>query len=144
MYAQMMIPHHDQAITMADLASRKSSNPDIMSIANQIRVAQGSEVIILTQWLQAAGAPLKASGDHSAHMDGMLTDDQMTALENASGTDFDKLFLEDMIAHHAGAISLTQELIRNSKNQEVALLATDVIENQANEMNFMKELLKTF
>lgn len=144
MFAQMMIPHHDQAITMADLALKKSSNPDVMSLANQIKIAQGPEIVQMTAWLQAAGAPLELAGDHSMHMDGMLSDAQLTALEDAAGTDFDKLFLESMIAHHEGALAMAQDLVANSSNAEVAALAAQIIENQSQEIAFMKDLLKQF
>ena len=144
MFAQMMIPHHDQAMTLASLALRKSSERALLALARQISNAQGQEIVVMTNWLQTAGAPLEAAGDRSMQMDGMLTEEQLTALENASGTEFDQLFLKDMIAHHEGAITMTQDLVANSSNPEVAALAADIIENQTAEIAYMKELLSTY
>lgn len=144
MFAQMMIPHHDQAVTMAELALRKSSDRGLLALARQISSAQGAEIALMTKWLQVAGAPLEAAGDHSGHMSGMLTAVQLTALEEASGTDFDVLFLESMIEHHEGALLMTQDLVANSSNAEVAALAADIIENQTAEIAYMKELLSTY
>lgn len=144
MFAQMMIPHHDQAVTMAELALRKSSDRGLLALARQISSAQGAEIALMTKWLQVTGAPLEAAGDHSGHMSGMLTAVQLTALEEASGTDFDVLFLESMIEHHEGALLMTQDLVANSSNAEVAALAADIIENQTAEIAYMKELLSTY
>jgi uncharacterized protein (DUF305 family) len=144
LFAQMMIPHHDQAMTLASLALRKSSERALLALARQISNTQGQEIVVMTNWLQTAGASLEAAGDHSMHMDGMLTEEQLTALENASGTEFDQLFLKDMIAHHEGAIAMTQDLVANSSNPEVAALAADIIENQTAEIAYMKELLSTY
>ena len=143
MFFEMMIPHHQQAVTMASFVAGKTTKQDILDLASQIKVAQEPEINELINWLETSGAGL-GNGDHSMHMDGMLTEEQLTALENASGTEFDQLFLKDMIAHHEGAITMTQDLVANSSNPEVAALAADIIENQTAEIAYMKELLSTY
>lgn len=144
MFAQMMIPHHDQALVIAEYAAKKSSNADILALANQIKQTQEPEILQMTSWLQTAGAPLGDASAHAGHMDGMLSEAELAELEAAGGTDFDVLWLKSMIKHHEGAISMTQSLVEDSKNAEVAALARQVIENQSNEIDYMTQLLTTF
>jgi uncharacterized protein (DUF305 family) len=101
----MMIPHHQQAIEMSDLALEKSSDPDILALAAEIKAAQGPEIEQMTTWLTQSGAPVDG-GDHAGHMNmgGMLTDAEMKRLTSSTGSEFDRLFLEGMIIHHEGAI----------------------------------------
>ena len=141
MFAQMMIPHHDQAVVIAELAAQKSSNPEVIALSTQIKYTQEPEILRMTKWLQTAGAPLGDVSAHAGHMDGMLTEEELTALENASGTDFDKLWIESMIKHHEGAVAMTESLVAGSKNAEVEALARQIIENQSNEIDYMTQLL---
>lgn len=142
MFAQMMIPHHDQALVLSDLALKKSANADIMALAKQISLEQGPEIVQMTSWLEASGAGPGDMAAHAGHMDGMLSAEQMAEIEAASGTDFDRLFLEGMRAHHEGAVAMTKSLIENNPNAEVAALARQIIENQTQEIQFINELLK--
>ena len=144
MFAQMMIPHHDQAVTLAEMAAKKSSNADVLSLANQIKFTQEPEILQMAQWLKTADAPLGDVSAHAGHMDGMLTDADLAELEAASGTDFDALWLKSMIKHHEGAIAMTTSLVQDSKNAEVANLARQIIENQTAEIEFMSQLLTLF
>ena len=80
-------------------------------------------------------------GSHAGHMmDGMLSDEEMEELSQASGPDFDRLFLEGMIKHHAGAIEMA-EMIVNSQNLEASTLAKNIIDSQRSEIETMKTLL---
>ena len=134
MFAEMMIPHHQQAIEMSDLALKNSTNPEVLALAQQIKDAQSPEIEQMKSW----GASSMA---HMGHMmDGMLSDDEMSALSAARGSSFDKLFLEGMIKHHEGAIDMA-EMVIDSKNSEVAALAKAIIEAQRKEISKMKELL---
>ena len=141
MFAQMMIPHHDQAVTLAEMAAKKSSNTDVLSLANQIKFTQEPEILQMAQWLKTADAPLGDASAHAGHIDGMLTDAELAALEAASGTDFDALWLKSMIKHHEGAVAMTKSLVEKSKNVEVANLARQIIENQTAEIEFMQSLV---
>lgn len=134
MFAEMMIPHHQQAIEMSDLALRKSQDSAIIDLARQIKDAQAPEIEQMKSW----GA---SSNAHMGHMmDGMLSDEEISALKAATGKDFDRLFLEGMIDHHEGAIDMA-EMVVNSKNHEVATLARSIIKTQRAEISTMKDLL---
>lgn len=138
MFAQMMIPHHQQAVDLGELAATRAQSQEVIDLAKQIADEQAPEIELMKSWLKAAGA-----GEHMGHqmdMDGMLSDAEMQALENSSGAEFDRLFLEGMIAHHEGAIAMAQD-VANSKNPEVAKLAAAIIESQTAEIEYMKSLL---
>ena len=138
MFAQMMIPHHQQAVDMSTLAETRTSNPEILALAQEIKDAQAPEIKQMTAWLDSAGAGMDMG--HDMAMGGMLTDEQMTALTNASGADFDKLYLQGMIAHHEGAIEMAQ-MILGSNNAEAKALAEAIISSQTAEIEKMKTLL---
>ena len=138
MFAQMMIPHHQQAVDMSTLAETRTSNPEILALAQEIKDAQAPEIKQMTAWLDSAGAGMDMG--HDMAMGGMLTDEQMTALSNASGADFDKLYLQGMIAHHEGAIEMAQ-MILGSNNAEAKALAEAIISSQTAEIEKMKTLL---
>ena len=134
MFAEMMIPHHQQAIEMSDLALKISTNPEVLALAQEIKDAQSPEIEQMKSW----GA---SSMTHMGHMmDGMLSDEEISELAAAKGSEFDRLFLEGMINHHEGAIDMA-EIVIDSKNDEVAALANSIIEAQRAEISKMKELL---
>ncbi len=138
MFFQMMIPHHQQAIEMSQMALGKSSDPEILALSEGIIGAQEHEIEHMQSWLDDAGANL----DMGHQMDmGMLSDAEMTALENAEGEEFDKLFLEGMIAHHEGAIQMTQ-MILNSDNNEVRTLGEEIVSAQTEEIALMRSYLE--
>lgn len=138
MFAQMMIAHHQQAVDMATLAKTRASHSEVKALAAQIEAEQAPEIERMTSWLKAAGAPLEFG--HSMHMQGLLTEGDMAALSQASGAEFDKLFLEGMIGHHEGAILMAQPVI-DSNNSEVKSLAEAVVSSQTEQIVFMKKLL---
>jgi uncharacterized protein (DUF305 family) len=135
MFAEMMIPHHEQAIEMSDLALATSQDPEVLALATQIKNAQAPEIDQMKSW---GGSHM---GSHAGHMmDGMLTDEEMQMLSKAMGKEFDRLFLEGMIKHHEGAIEMA-EMVVDSTNQEVSTLANAIIATQKEEIQSMKELL---
>ena len=144
MFAQMMIPHHEQAVEMSILAETHTTNPDVLALASQIKNAQEPEIKQMQEWLDASGG--KRGGmemdhmDHGMGMDGMLTDEQMTALDNASGAEFDKLYLEGMIAHHEGAIVMAR-MITDSSNAEAKTLGEAIVTSQTAEIEKMQQML---
>lgn len=142
MFAEMMIPHHQQAVDMSDLALKKSTNPKILDLAQRIKSAQSSEIIQMQSWLGGKEANSMMS-DHSGHsMGGMLTDEEFSKLESSSGVTFDTLFLEGMIAHHEGAIDMAQ-MIKETTTQEVNSFGLNVVEVQSEEIREMKEILES-
>lgn len=138
MFLQMMIPHHDQAVEMAHLAEMNTKNPEILELAKAIDEEQHKEVELMSGWLG------KTSGHEHSHeghtMDGMLSPEQMEALEKAKDAEFDKLFLEGMILHHEGAIEMTQMVVESS-NKEIRDLAESIISSQTAQIEQMKKLL---
>lgn len=138
MFAQGMIPHHEQALTMSELALKKSKNQSILKLSNQIKAMQQAEVSQLTYWLTATKSSMTM--DHEMHMAGMLTDKEFAALSQLSGDKFDKKFLNFMIKHHQGAIEMLA-LLKGSKNQEARSLAKSIKAGQSEEITKMKKLL---
>lgn len=138
MFAQMMIPHHQQAVDMSTFAETHTTNPEILALAKQIKDAQAPEIKQMTAWIESSGSSMDMG--HDMGMGGMLTDEQMTALENAQGAAFDKLYLEGMIGHHQGALQMAK-MIENSNNAEAKELAANIMKSQSAEIDKMKQML---
>lgn len=138
-FAQMMIPHHQQALDMAALAPTRASDPQVLSLAREIAAAQQPEIDQMTAWLAARGAA--TISDHSDHeMAGMAGDDDMAALAGSTGADFDRRFLALMIAHHEGALTMS-EPVRASSDPEIRQLAAAIVAAQTDEIALMRGLL---
>lgn len=138
MFAQMMIPHHQQAVDMGTLAETRASNPKVRNLAAKIKSEQAPEIDQMKRWLKAANASLEMG--HSMVMDGMLDISQMKALAASSGAAFDRLFLEGMIGHHQGAIKMAQKVI-HSHNGEASALGNAIVDSQSKQIAVMKQLL---
>jgi uncharacterized protein (DUF305 family) len=150
-FAQGMIPHHAQAIEMADLALTNTKNPDVLALANTIKAAQSPEIEKLSGWLGDWGQtiPSTASGsmDHDMTgmggmmMDGMMSQADMDRLETSTGTEFDRLWLELMIQHHEGAVKMSKSEVAGGKNPDAVALAQAIISSQQAEITTMESLL---
>ena len=141
MFAQMMIPHHQQAVDMSEVALATSTTPDVLALATKIRDAQAPEITLITSWIEKAGA--STSMGHNMDdmgMGGMMSDEEMAALKSASGTAFDTLYLEGMITHHEGALQMVK-MIANSKNADVRKLGEAIVTSQTAEIAQMKMML---
>jgi uncharacterized protein (DUF305 family) len=138
MFAQMMIPHHKQAVTMSEMALKKSKNQAILKLARGIISAQKAEISQLTYWLKATKSSMTM--DHEMPMSGMLTKKELVALGALSGTQFDRKFLELMIQHHQGALEML-DFLNNAKNKEALTLAKEIGSVQSSEISSMKNLL---
>lgn len=139
MFAQMMIPHHKQAITMSETALKKSRNQEILNLSRQIKSLQSSEISQLTYWLKASNSSMTM--DHDMKMSGMLTVKELTSLKRLTGIQFDRTFLQLMIKHHQGALEML-DLIDDSVNAEAKALAKAINSAQSKEISSMKLLLK--
>jgi uncharacterized protein (DUF305 family) len=139
MFAQMMIPHHEQAISMSETALKKSRNQEILKLSRQIKSLQSSETSQLTYWLKATDSSMTM--DHDMQMSGMLTTKELASLKRLTGTQFDRTFLQLMIKHHQGAIEML-DLISDSTNAEAKALAKAIKSAQSKEITSMKLLLK--
>ena len=138
MYAQMMIPHHEQAVEMAELAVTRTANPKVLAIAEKIKSAQAPEIAVMAAWL--GGKVSELHSGHGMDMMGMLTGAEMKALKAAVDDKFDQLFVKGMIAHHEGAIAMTQGIL-NSKNPIVKKFGEKVVKDQTAEIEELKAIL---
>ena len=145
-FAMEMIAHHQQAIEMADLLLDKEGVDErVTNLALAIKEAQAPEIETMTQWLTDWGLDPAGSGmegmDHSSG--GMMSDDDMAALEQATGAEASSLFLEQMTMHHQGAIDMAQQELDNGENPDAIALAAKIIDDQTAEIATMQEILNT-
>jgi uncharacterized protein (DUF305 family) len=122
MFVQMMIPHHQQAIEMADMILNKEGiDPGVLTLASDIKAAQQPEIDQLQSWLDEWGAdmPDMDSMEGMDHGGGMMSEDDMAALEAATGAEASRLFLEQMTMHHEGAIEMAQTIV-DTQTAEIA------------------------
>jgi uncharacterized protein (DUF305 family) len=139
MFAQMMIPHHEQAVVMSALAESRASDPLIRDLAKEISGAQEPEIALMASWLDEWGAERLASdqamGAHGSHgMAGMLTQEQLDELAAAQGSEFDALFAQSMIEHHEGAVQMARDVLASGSDPDVASLAREIIVTQEKEI----------
>ena len=137
MFAQMMIPHHEQAVTMSELALENTANPDVIALATAIRDAQGPEIEQMKSWLDGKSE----SHMHDMEMGGMLTEAELKELASLKDAAFDQMFLNAMIAHHEGALDMVS-MIKDSTKAEVKKLYENIVTSQSAEIEAMKALLK--
>ena len=141
MFLQMMIPHHEQAVVMSDLALSISKDAEVLKLAMQIKDAQAPEIIKMQGWLSDAGLSEDPGHSMGDGMGGMLSDSEISTLKESTGKAFDKLFLTGMIAHHEGAINMVM-MIEDSSNSDISNLGQEIVKSQSAEIELMKELLK--
>ncbi|GAA1367332.1 DUF305 domain-containing protein [Arthrobacter rhombi] len=141
MFAQMMIPHHKQAVQMSELMLAKDGiDNKITDLATTIKEAQGPEIQTMTGWLKTWGEP--TASDMGGHgMEGMMTDEQLKELESAQGTDASRMFLESMTEHHKGAVGMAEDEIADGKNPQAIALAKQIEKTQQAEIKKMQDLL---
>ena len=143
MFASMMKEHHAQAIEMSDILLSKDGVDDrVLSLAEEIKAAQEPEIRKMDQWLDDWGADVDNMGGMD-HGNGMMSDADMQALEDATGAEAGRLFLEQMIQHHEGAVDMAQDEVDNGQNSDAVALAETIIESQTTEITTMKEILAT-
>jgi uncharacterized protein (DUF305 family) len=145
-FAQHMIPHHEQAIEMAEIALDPAvgASDEVRALATEIEGAQDSEIDLMTQWLTAWGEPVEMdmTDEHSMEsMQGMMTVEQMDELAATTGGAFDTLWLEMMIEHHRGAIAMAEDVLAEGTNADVSDLAGQIIDAQLTEIDEMAALL---
>jgi uncharacterized protein (DUF305 family) len=152
-----MIPHHAQAVLIAGWARSHGARNDVAILCDRIVVGQRDEIALMQRWLRDRGEEVPAADAmrhkmkmngmvHEMLMPGMLNDEQLAALDKARGADFDRLFLEAMIAHHAGAVSMVNELLgaKNAGNDDIVYrFASDVFADQTTEIERMQKMLAT-
>ncbi|MEU7001137.1 DUF305 domain-containing protein [Nonomuraea sp. NPDC046570] len=143
MFAQMMIPHHEQAVEMADLAATRAADPEVKELAEKIKEAQDPEIATMESWLREWGKPVPTGG-MGHDMPGIMSEGDMKKLEAAKGTEFDKQFVTMMIAHHEGAIDMARTEEAKGVNPEAKALAKTIVTTQQAEIDQMEQILARF
>jgi uncharacterized protein (DUF305 family) len=142
MFAQGMIPHHEQAVEMSQTMLAKKDIPAaVTDLATRIKAAQAPEIETMTGWLKSWNESATMGAGHS--MDGMMGDDDLEALEAAQGTEAAKLFLKQMIVHHEGAVMMARTETSQGKNTDAIQLSKDIVTAQEAEIKEMQDLLAT-
>jgi len=138
MFAQGMIPHHQQAIDMSNMALKNGASAEIKKLAKGIISAQRKEISQLKYWLTATKSSMTM--DHDMGMNGMLSKSDLAALKKLKGSKFNTAFLKAMIAHHEGALEMVA-LLDGTENAEAKKIAADILKGQSAEITSMKKLL---
>jgi uncharacterized protein (DUF305 family) len=154
-FMQGMIMHHSQAVEMTALITSHTQNKDVRSLGEKISRSQSDEISFMRRWLVARGEPVSIampgmpdmdmSGNPIEPMPGMLTPEQMEALHNAKGAEFDHLFLTGMIQHHQGALVMVKDLFDTpgaGQDADLFDFATDADNTQRAEITIMQNMLK--
>lgn len=143
MFASQMIPHHTQAVMMSDLLLAKSPlDPEVETLAQQIKAAQAPEIKTMTSWLTAWGKPLDggmAGMDHGD--DGMMSATEMQQLTQADAANAQRLYVAGMIKHHEGAVVMAETEMKAGQDPDAIQLARDIVAAQQSEIATMKALL---
>ncbi|MFB7369450.1 DUF305 domain-containing protein [Streptomyces sp. NPDC056222] len=139
-YAQMMVVHHKQALTMTALAPERAGSTQVKKLADRITAAQKPEIDAMEGWLKNNGGPREQSGHDHHTMPGMATETQLAELRKANGKAFDELFLKLMVTHHEGAVTMAAEVLGEGNNVLVEEMANDVIAQQTAEINRMRSM----
>jgi uncharacterized protein (DUF305 family) len=140
MFLQMMIPHHQQAVDISNLAMKTSKDSELLALAKKIAADQAAEIIQMKAWLNDAGAG-RDMGHSMDGMGGMLNDAELSALNAETGTKFDILWLKGMTGHHDGAIHMTT-MIRDASNPDIKAFGEKVIADQTAQIDQMKAMIK--
>jgi uncharacterized protein (DUF305 family) len=141
-FATQMIPHHQQAVTMADLALRKATTADVKNLATAIKAAQAPEIEQLSGWLTGWGKPVPTPNEHSGHtMTGMMSPQEMDDLNKATGSMFDRMWVEMMIKHHQGAVAMAKTEQITGQDAASVALAKKIQTAQTTEIATMQRLL---
>ena len=158
-FASDMIQHHAQALAMVDLTVELALDPEVQALAEAIRAAQGPEIETMSDWLQEwdeevpetmrdhsnAGHDMEGMGDSmegmESDMPGMMTADDFDELESAPDADFQTMWLEMMVEHHEGAVSMAETQLDEGENPAAKELAQAIIDTQESEIERMQDLL---
>jgi uncharacterized protein (DUF305 family) len=141
MFYQMMIPHHQQAVDISQLALEKSKNPELLKLAQDIYDGQSSEIKLMNKWLADGGHSSDMGHSMDDQMGGMLSDAELAMLKTKSGSAFDIYWLQKMIAHHEGALHMVM-MIEDSSNPRVQRFASDIDSVQSAQISQMEKMLK--
>ena len=154
-FASDMIPHHAQAVQMADMALTQATSAEVKTVATAIKAAQDPEIATMSGWLAGWGETVPATSmgmggtgmggmDHSMGSGtGMMSEADMTALGDARGAAFDRMWVSMMISHHTGALEMATTELADGQNADAQSLARSIVTSQTAEITTMKQLLTT-
>ncbi|MCP2256035.1 Uncharacterized conserved protein, DUF305 family [Prauserella aidingensis] len=148
-FTRMMIPHHQQAILMSELAPERAADTELAALADRIHVEQGLEIWMMQGWQGRNGLPV--TDPEAAYQDvldnpdmvermGMATREEMDRLATLSGAEFDRMFLDLMIPHHDGAVDMLRDVILNGSDQELNQMAQDMMSTQKAQLATMRDM----
>lgn len=147
-FAQGMIPHHEQAVEMAQLAADRAESDEVLDLAARIEAAQAPEIEEMTAWLEDWDEEVPSGSGMEDHSGmgagsgmGMMSAEDMEALMGASGDDFDRMFLEMMIVHHEGALEMAESQIVDGEFPDAIALAERIVDTQQAEIDEMNGIL---
>jgi uncharacterized protein (DUF305 family) len=143
-FATNMIPHHQQAVDLSVLVPDRSTNADLVALAQRISAEQQPEIDVMKVFLVQWNENPDTNSGHAGHgntMAGMVDATTMTKLQSLNGAEFDKLWLESMISHHQGAIEMAKAEIANGDNVDAKALAKNIVTTQEAEIGQMKQML---
>lgn len=139
-FARMMIPHHLQAVRMAELAPERAGDARVKALAQRMRLAQTPEITQLRSWLTSRGLTEQADGHQHAGMPGMQSEAALAALAAARGADFDRRFLQMMADHHRGAVRMAGDVLAGGDDLTIERLANEMAVEQSAEIGRMRQL----
>lgn len=141
-FVKMMVPHHQQALRMAEIVLPKPGlDPQVRQMTEKIQREQGPEIATMQSWLDAWNAGPAMSLEQARGMQGLLSPDELAQLERADGAAASKLLLEQMIAHHEGAVSMSQPELQNGTNPQAKQLAHSIVASQRQQIQQMRSML---
>lgn len=149
-FVRMMIPHHYQALVMSRLAPDRSSDDELLALAERIETAQSGEIGMMQAWQQRNGLPVTdAQESYERVLDqpdlveemGMATREEIQELQTLQGTEFDILFLQLMIPHHEGAIDMAEQQLINGRDPYLYQLSMDIMSTQRDQIYTMEDML---
>ncbi|GLY29400.1 DUF305 domain-containing protein [Kineosporia sp. NBRC 101731] len=147
-FASAMIPHHAQAIEMADLALTKATSAQVKNLAEKVKAAQAPEIQTLSDLLSSWNQPVPSTEgsssmegmDHGESDSTMMTSEQMDDLKDAGAAEYDRMWVDLMIQHHEGAIAMGKTEVADGTHEQATQLARTVIEAQTTELAQLKSL----
>lgn len=152
-FATQMIPHHEQALVMVDMAARHELSPEMKQLTDDIKAAQGPEIKLMKSWLKQWGEPvpeaggmghmdgMRGMGSDGSDMAGMMTDDDLDDLRSRRGNDFESMWLRMMIEHHEGAIEMAEQEQEDGVFKPALTMARNIVKAQKAEIATMEEML---
>lgn len=145
MFAQGMVPHHQQALEMSRMAVQHAESQQVKDLATRIEAAQGPEIDELNGWLREWGAQQSEHGGHGGHgghaTGGMMSSDEMAGLDRAKGSEFDQKFLMLMIKHHEGAVTMARTEVEKGRFPDTQQMAREIMISQQSEIDSMRTML---